>query len=271
MKALVVYSDAANFSAGANLGLMMGAAKVGKWDDIEALIKAGQDTYMALKYAPFPTVAGVAGMALGGGCELALHCSAIQAHGETYAGLVEVGVGLIPGWGGCKEVLARWQALGKIPKGPMPAISKVFELISTATVSKSAADARDMLILRPGDGITMNRYRLLADAKARALSLTQGYCAPQPPVFALPGPSAQAALKMAVDGFVAIGKATKHDVVVSQSVANVLSGGDTDLVELLSEQQILDLERAQFMRLARHPDSQARIVHMLENGRPLRN
>lgn len=271
MKALVVYSDAANFSAGANLGLMMGAAKVGKWDDIEALLKAGQDTYMALKYAPFPTVAGVAGMALGGGCELALHCSAIQAHAETYAGLVEVGVGLIPGWGGCKEVLARWQALGKIPKGPMPAISKVFELISTATVSKSAADARDMLILRPGDGITMNRYRLLADAKARALSLAQGYCAPQPPVFALPGPSAQAALKMAVDGFVATAKATKHDVVVSLSVASVLSGGDTDLVELLSEQQILDLERAEFMKLARHPDSQARIVYMLENGRPLRN
>lgn len=271
MKALVIYSDAANFSAGANLGLMMGAAKAGQWQAIEGLIAKGQETYKALKYAPFPSVAGVAGLALGGGCELALHCSAIQAHGETYAGLVEVGVGLIPGWGGCKEMLARWQKLGKLPKGPMPAISQVFGMISTAQVSKSAADAAAMLILRPGDRISMNRYRLLADAKARALELVPSYAAPEPPVFMLPGASAQTALKMAVDGFVAVGKATPHDVVVAKSVAHVLSGGDTDIIELLSEDQLFGLERSEFMKLAHDPASQARIVHMLDTGRPLRN
>ncbi len=174
-KALVIYNEGTNFSVGANLGVALFAANIAAWGEVEKGIEAGQKAYQALKYAPFPVVAAPAGMALGGGCEILLHSDAIQAHAELYAGLVETGVGLIPGWGGCKELLARWQANPKLPRGPMPAPGKVFELVSTAAVSKSAAEARENGILRDSDRITMNRDRLLADAKARALELAEGY------------------------------------------------------------------------------------------------
>jgi 3-hydroxyacyl-CoA dehydrogenase len=270
-KALVIYNEGPNFSVGANLGLALFAANIAGWNDIQALVGAGQFAYRALKYAPFPVVAAPAGMALGGGCEILLHSDAIQAHAETYAGLVEVGVGLIPAWGGCKEMLARWRTLGKLPKGPLPAVAKVFEYISTATVAKSAAEAKEMLILRPDDGITMNRYRLLADAKAKALALVENYAPPEPPTFVLPGPSGRVALNMAVEGFARLGKATKHDVVVSGALAEILTGGDTDLTETITEDRLLELEREGFMKLIRHPDTLARIEHMLETGKPLRN
>lgn len=270
-KALVIYNEGSNFSVGANLGLALFAANIAAWTEIEAMVANGQATYRALKYAPFPVVAAPSGMALGGGCEILLHSDAIQAHAETYAGLVEVGVGLIPGWGGCKEMLARWQSLGKLPKGPMPALARVFEMISTAQVAKSAAEAKEALILRPGDGITMNRYRLLADAKAKALSLVDGYQPPEEPSFVLPGPTAQVALDMAVAGFQRMGKATPHDGVVSGALAGILSGGDTDVTETLDEDALLDLERQAFMTLVRHPDTLARVEHMLMTGKPLRN
>ncbi|MBR9973825.1 3-hydroxyacyl-CoA dehydrogenase/enoyl-CoA hydratase family protein [Magnetospirillum sulfuroxidans] len=270
-KALVIYNEGSNFSVGANLGLALFAANIAAWTEIEAMVANGQATYRALKYAPFPVVAAPSGMALGGGCEILLHADAIQAHAETYTGLVEVGVGLIPGWGGCTEMLARWQALGRLPKGPMPAIGKVFETISTATIAKSAAEAQELLILRPGDGITMNRYRLLADAKAKALALVDGYQPPQPPVFTLPGATAKVALNMAVAGFQRMGKATPHDGVVSGALAGILSGGETDVTETVDEDGLLDLERQAFMTLVRHPDSLARIEHMLMTGKPLRN
>lgn len=270
-KALVIYNEGSNFSVGANLGLALFAANIAAWTEIEAMVANGQATYRALKYAPFPVVAAPSGMALGGGCEILLHADAIQAHAETYAGLVEVGVGLIPGWGGCKEMLARWQSLGKLPKGPMPAIGKVFEMISTAQVAKSAAEAQDALILRPGDGITMNRYRLLADAKAKALSLVDGYQPPAEPSFVLPGATAKVALDMAVAGFQRMGKATPHDGVVSGALAGIVSGGDTDVTETLDEDALLDLECQAFMSLVRHPDTLARVEHMLMTGKPLRN
>jgi len=270
-KALVIYNEGSNFSVGANLGLALFAANIAAWTEIEQMVAAGQDTYRALKYAPFPVVSAPSGMALGGGCEILLHSDAVQAHAETYVGLVEVGVGLIPGWGGCKEMLHRWATLGGLPKGPMPAIGKAFEMISTATVAKSAAEARDWMILRPGDGITMNRYRLLADAKAKALSLVEGYAPPEEPVYVLPGPAARVALGMAVDGFRRQGKATAHDVVVCEALAEILSGGDTDVTETLDEEAVLELERTRFMRLIRHPGTLARIEHMLETGKPLRN
>lgn len=155
-KALVIYNEGKNFSVGANIGLALFAANIAAWTEIEALVEAGQATYMGLKYAPFPVVAAPSGMALGGGCEILLHSDAIQAHAESYIGLVEPGVGLIPGWGGCKEMLTRWSTAGMLPNGPMPAVSKVFEIISMATVAKSAAEARELMFLRPGDNITMN-------------------------------------------------------------------------------------------------------------------
>ncbi len=271
-KALVIYNEGSNFSVGANLGLAIFAANIAAWTEIESLVGAGQQAYKALKYAPFPVVGAPSGMALGGGCEILLHCSAVQAHAETYMGLVEVGVGLLPGWGGCKEMLTRWASSGLLPKGPMPAIGKAFELISTATVAKSAAEAKENLFLRPSDGITMNRYRLLADAKAKALSMVDGYQVPEPPApLALPGPSGKVALEMAVSGFQRLGKATVHDGVVSGEVAHVLSGGDTDVIKLVDEDSLYDLEREAFMRLVRHPGTLARVEHMLLTGKPLRN
>lgn len=270
-KALIVGSDADNFSVGANIGLGLFAANLALWPVLEAGIAEGQAAYLALKYAPFPVVAAPAGMALGGGCEICLHADAVQAHAEAYMGLVEAGVGLVPGWGGCKELITRAMANRKRPGGPMPAIAQVFETISTAKVSTSAAEARDLLGLRPGDGITMNRSRLLADAKAKALALVAGYKPPTPPEVALPGPTARAALDMAVEGFVRQGKATAHDRVVAGALARVLSGGEADITRPLKEAEIMALEREAFVSLLKNAATLDRIEHMLETGKPLRN
>jgi 3-hydroxyacyl-CoA dehydrogenase len=270
-KALVVYNEGSNFSLGANLGLALFAANMAAWGEIEKNLVAGQKTYKALKYAPFPVVVAPAGMALGGGCELVLHADAVQAYAESYIGLVEAGVGLIPGWGGCGEMLARWQAEPKLPRGPMPAAAKVFEGISTADVSKSAHQAMEKKFLRATDGITMNRDRLLADAKRRALALVDGYKPPEPPVFVLPGPAGRAGMYSAAESFHKRGIATDHDLVVADALAEVLSGGDTDIIDTVDEQTMLDLERRAFMRLVRTKPTLARIEHTLETGKPLRN
>jgi len=270
-KALVVYNEGSNFSAGANLGLALFALNIAAWGEIEKLVSGGQQAYKALKYAPFPVVSAPAGMALGGGCEILLHSDAVQAHAESYIGLVECGVGLVPGWGGCGEMLDRWKKNPALPKGPMPAVAKVFEIISTATVAKSAAEAKELGFLRPADGVTMNRDRLLADAKAKALALVDGYAPPAPPEFRLPGAGGRTALDLAVQGFQARGLATEYDGVVSGLLAEVLTGGDADPVDVLSEQDMLALERKAFMKLVREPRTQARVEHMLETGKPLRN
>jgi 3-hydroxyacyl-CoA dehydrogenase len=270
-KALVVYNDADSFSAGANLGLALFGLNIAAWGEIEKLVAGGQMAYKGLKYAPFPVVSAPAGLAVGGGCEILLHSDAIQAHAELYTGLVECGVGLIPGWGGNGEMIDRARKMNMMPKGPMPAVAKVFETVSTATVSKSAAQAKEMLFLRPDDGITMNRDRLLHDAKQKALSLVEGYKSPGAPEFKLPGASGRAAMGMAAEGFHKRGMATDYDLVVSDALATVLSGGEADLVDTVSEQDLLKLERETFMRLVREPRSIARVEHMLETGKPLRN
>ncbi len=272
MKGLVVHNEGENFSVGANIGLALFAANVALWPMIEDLVAQGQSTYTKLKYAPFPVVSAPGGMALGGGCEILLHSDRIQAHAELYMGLVEVGVGVVPGWGGCKEMLTRASANPKRPGGPMPPIAQTFETISLAKVSRSAAEARDLGFLSSMDTITMNRERLLADAKAKVLELAESYVPPEPPSFRLPGPAAKTALTLAVDGFVAQGKALPHDRTVSLALADVLSGGpQADITVATTEDQILALEREAFMRLVRTPPSLARIEHMLDTGKPLRN
>lgn len=280
-KGLVIGNDGDNFSVGANLALMLMAANIAAWGQLGEMIRRGQNAMMSLKYAPFPVVSSLSGMALGGGCEMVLHSNAVQAHVESYPGLVEVGVGLIPGWGGCKEVLFRYMGTQKersglignlmATGGAMPVLSKVFEQIGMAKVAGSAEEAKDMKILREHDGISMNRMRVLADAKARCLQLAVNYAPPAPQTIHLPGPSARVAMSMAVDGLAAAGKATPHDVVVSKVLANVLSGGDTDISEALTEQQLLDLEFEGFMELVKTKGTLARIEHMLETGKPLRN
>lgn len=271
-KALVIYNEGSNFSVGANLGLALFAINIALYPQVEALIAEGQQTYKKLKYAPFPVVSAPAGMALGGGCEILLHSDHIQAHAESYMGLVEVGVGVVPGWGGCKEMILRHQANEKAPNGYMPAVGAAFETISTAKVSTSAEEAKSLLYMRPQDGVTMNRDRLLYDAKQKALELSKEYQPPKPvEEIYLPGPSGKTALNMAVAGFADRGLATPHDVTVSDALAEVLSGGKKDLTEPRSEDDLLELEREQFMRLVHDSKTLDRIEHMLTTGKPLRN
>ncbi|MDE0703143.1 MAG: 3-hydroxyacyl-CoA dehydrogenase NAD-binding domain-containing protein [Rhodospirillaceae bacterium] len=270
-RALVLYNEGTNFSVGANLGLALFAANVGVWPMIEGMLENGQKAMKAMKYAAFPVVAAPSGMALGGGCELLLHAAAVQAHAETYAGLVEAGVGVLPGWGGCKEMLVRHTQDEKRPNGPLPPVAKSFEYISTAAVAKSAQEARDMHILREGDGITMNRDRLLYDAKRKALSLLDGYEKPEPVALNLPGPNGRAALDLAVEGFALQGVALPHDRIVAGEIATVLTGGATDVTETVSEDRLFALERESFMKLLKTEPTLARIEHMLDTGKPLRN
>ncbi|MGD0961008.1 MAG: 3-hydroxyacyl-CoA dehydrogenase NAD-binding domain-containing protein [Methylomonas sp.] len=270
-KGLVIYNDADNFSAGANLTLLVAAIIRQDWGTVEDIVRLGQQTYQALKYACFPVVAAPTGLALGGGCEILLHCDAIQAHAELYAGLVETGVGLTPGWGGCKELLRRWLAFSKRPGGPIPAIAQTFETIGLAKISQSAQQARELMFLGQNDAITMNKDRLLTDAKALALALSVNYRPPAPSVYHLPGASARATLDMAVSNLRLAGKATDFDLEISRRLANVLSGGDTDVNRPLTEQDILDLELQSFLYLVKQSDALARLEHMLKTGKPLRN
>lgn len=269
--ALVIHNDGENFSAGANLSLLIQAIHHQDWTSVELLISQGQQTYQALKYAPFPVVAAPSGLALGGGCEILLHCDAIQAHAELYTGLVEVGVGLIPGWGGCKEYLRRWLSFAKLPKGPVPPVVKAFETLGLAKVSKSAAEAKELLFLSASDGISMNKNRLLADAKAKALLLSKNYTPPQPSVYPLPGKAAEVLLLMGVNNLRAQGKATEYDVTVATQLAYVLSGGDCDITEPLLEADMLELELNAFVTLTKQAGTLARLEHMLKTGKSLRN
>ena len=273
-KALVLHNEGSNYSVGVNLGLALFAINLAAWPMMEDMVKQGQDAFKALKFAPFPVVGAPSGMALGGGCESLLHCDAVQAHAETYIGLVEVGVGLIPGWGGCKEMLVRGLADkrgGILSGGAMPTISKLFQTIGLAKVSRSAAQAFEHGYLREGDNITFNRDRLLADAKARALELAVDYHAPEPKEIKLPGKSARVALMMAVRGLAKTRKATPHDLTVVDQLGLVLTGGKTDTTDAVSEDDLSTLERQALTTLARNPLTLARMEHMLETGKPLRN
>ena len=267
--ALVIHNDSEHFSAGANLSLLPLAIHNQDWATVEQLIDLGQQTYLALKYAPFPVVGAPSGLALGGGCEILLHCDAIQAHAELYMGLVEVGVGLIPCWGGCKEYLQRCLAHQK--NGLIPPISAAFETIALAKVSKSAADAQDLLFLAASDGITANKNRLLAEAKAKALLLTTHYQAPQAPLYTLPGKTAKIRLSLGINALHSLGKASDYDVVISHYLADILSGGDCDMTLALTENELLTLEKKAFLALVQQSGTLARLEHLLKTGKTLRN
>lgn len=270
-KGLVIYNEGTNFSVGANIGLFLVVAKLHFWPALRWILRQGQKTMAKLRFAPFPVVGAPSNMALGGGCETLLHCDRLVAHSETYVGLVEVGVGIIPGWGGCKELIGRWFNSKTHPGGPMTPVMKSFETIATANVAKSAFEARDLMFLKPGDEIVMNRDRVLSKAKDAVLEMADNYTAPEPYEVSLPGPSGRAALEMALRDFSNKGMATPHDVTIGKELAWVLSGGNTDVTETLSENDLLKLERQAFMRLAKMPKSLARVEHMLKKGKPLRN
>lgn len=262
------------FSAGANLLMIYMLAQNKDWKTIEEVSARFQQANLRLKYAPVPVVAAPHGLTLGGGCEIVLHSPAVQAGAETYMGLVEVGVGLIPGAGGTKEMAFRMA--NAIPDGvnamKLPFLQKAFEAIALAKVATGAGDARHAGFLRPSDGITMNPDRLIADAKRRVLAMAElGYAPKVPEVAVLPGRDAATVFDYVLDDFKARALASDHDVLIGRKVAHVLCGGDTDGRRALSEQEVLDLEREAFMSLVGEEKSQARIQHMLMNNKPLRN
>jgi len=270
-KGLVIGNDGTNFSAGANLGLTSFVTNVGAWEEAEKFVHGGQLAFMMLKHGNFPVVGASHGLAIGGGCEVLLACDAIQAHAESYIGLVEVGVGLVPAWGGCKEMITRWNEDSRQPKGPMATIRSIFQNVGTAKVATSAQEAKDMNFLRLGDKITMNRERLLHDAKELCIKMVDNYEVSSPKEHYLPGPSGKAALDLAVDDLVKAGHATLHDVVVTKELSYILSGGDTDPTETVSDEKILEMEREGILRLMRTEGTMDRVEHMLTTGRPLRN
>jgi len=280
--AMVIANQAVNFSVGANLMLVLVGAQEQEWDELHLAVKQFQNANLAIKYAPKPVVVAPQGMALGGGCEVALHGSRIQAAAESYMGLVEAGVGLIPGGGGSKEMLIRANehAAGREDLDLFHALKPVFEALAMAKVGTSAEECRDLGFLRRDDGVSMNRDRLVADAKEVALSLVRnGYNPPaanwqegaQTAQIKVLGEQFLAGAKLAIHMLLRGGYASEHDAHVARKLANILAGGALSAPQLVSEQYVLDLEREAFVSLCGEKKTQARIAHTLKTGKPLRN
>ena len=279
--AFVITNDAGHFSVGANIMLLLMGIQEEEWDEIDLMIRGFQNMTQAIKFSPKPVVAAPFGMALGGGCEVALHAPARQPHAELYMGLVEVGVGLLPAGGGCKEMTLRAvdAATSIRPDGRgesvefMEAMKKAFETIAMAKVSTSAFEAKSIGYLKQGDDVTMNRERVLADAKAKALEMVKvGYKPPVPRSdIPAPGENILATLKLGVHLMRQGEFITEYEVKIGQKVAEVLCGGAVSPGTPVTEQYLLDLEREGFKTLCRERKTQERIQYTLKTGKPLRN
>ena len=279
--AFVITNDATNFSVGANLMLLLMSIQEEEWDDIDLIIRQFQGMTQAIKFSPKPVVVAPFGLCLGGGTEISMHAPALQPHAELYIGLVEVGVGLLPGGGGCKEMLLRAvdSAASIRPGGRgesvelMEAMKKAFETIATAKVATSAHEARALGFLRDSDRITMNRERVLTDAKERALELFRaGYEPPQPRTdIPAPGENILAALRLGVHIMRQGDYITEYEVKLATKIAEVLCGGNVSPATPVSEQYILDLEREGFKSLCGEKRTQERIQYTLKTGKTLRN
>jgi 3-hydroxyacyl-CoA dehydrogenase len=271
--ALVVGNDAPNFSAGANLMLLLLEAQEGNWDEIDLMVRAFQGATSALRFSKVPVVVAPAGLTLGGGCEVVLHGDRVQAAAESYIGLVEVGVGLIPAGGGTKEMLAR--AVDDLaPKADLLApTQRVFETLGFGKVSTSATDARALGYLRSVDAVTMNRDRLLHDAKHRALDrIREGYQPPAPrQAIRVGGDSVRAALSLGVHLAWRAGRISDHDAAIGRKLAGILAGGSLPHASTVTEQRLLDLEREAFVSLCGEPKTLERIGYTLKTGKTLRN
>jgi 3-hydroxyacyl-CoA dehydrogenase len=290
-EAMVIANQAANFSVGANLMLVLVGAQEQEWDELHMAVKQFQNINLAIKYAPKPVVAAPQGLALGGGCEVSLHAAKIQAAAEAYIGLVETGVGLIPGGGGTKEMLIRANEHAggtgfSRPSSPesdldlFHALKPIFEAIAMAKVGTSAEECRDLGYLRREDGVSMNRDRLVADAKEAALALVRGGYKPlaaswqegaQTTQIKMLGEQFLAGAKLAIHMMLRGGYASEYDAHVGRKLANILAGGPLTSPQLVSEQYVLDLEREAFVSLCGEKKTQERIAHTLKTGKPLRN
>jgi 3-hydroxyacyl-CoA dehydrogenase len=279
--AMVIANQAVNFSVGANLMLVLVAAQEQEWDELHLAVKQFQNANLAIKYAPKPVVVAPQGMALGGGCEVSLHGARIQAAAESYMGLVEAGVGLIPGGGGSKEMLIRAnERSGGEDLDLFHALRPVFETLAMAKVGTSAEECRELGFLRREDGVSMNRDRLVADAKEAAQALARGGYKPpagswqegaQTTQIKVLGEQFLSGAKMAVHLLLRGGYASEHDAHVARKLANILAGGPLSAPQMVSEQYVLDLEREAFVSLCGEKKTQERIAHTLKTGKPLRN
>lgn len=273
---LVVGNQGQNFSVGANLMLMLMEAQEENWEELDMIGRLFQSSVMSLRYSPKPVVVAPFQMVFGGGCEMVLHADRVRASAETYIGLVEVGVGIIPAGCGTKEMLVR--ALDSIPKNmndadPFPFIKRAFETIALAKVATSAEEARDYGFLSADDSVSMNRDRLIADAKKEVLALAAtGYVQPQQrtDILALGNP-ALATLKLGIHQMKRAGFISDHDALIGEKLGRILTGGDLNHETRVSEQYLLDLEREAFLSLIGTRPTQERIAHMLKTGKPLRN
>ncbi len=272
-EAMVIANQGEHFSAGANLTLLLLSAQEQDWDEIDLAVRQFQKVNQAIRYAPKPVVAAPHGMTLGGGCELSLHAARRHAAAETYMGLVETGVGLIPAGGGCKEMLARASAAaGNGSLDLFQHLRPFFENIAMAKVSTSAEDARKLGYLSAADPVAMNGDRLVAQAKQTALALTRsGYHAPAAAAIRVPGQEFLTAAKLAIHMLLRGEYITEYDAVVGRKLAQVLAGGSLSAPQTVSESYILDLEREAFVSLTGERKTQERIAHTLKTGKPLRN
>lgn len=272
-RGVVIGNESQQFSAGANLAMLFMYASDQEYDEVELMIRQFQNTMMRARFSNIPVVAATSGLALGGGCELSLHCDAIQAHAETYIGLVEFGVGVIPGGGGTKEFVLR--ASDEYSEGDpeLNTLQKYFMNIATAKVATSAEEAREMNIIRPHDQITLNRSRLLADAKAKAIKLAEaGYTRPaERKDIKVQGRTAMANFEAGIAGMLYGNYISEHDAKIARKLAYVMAGGDLSAPALVSEQYLLDLEREAFLSLCAEPKTLERIHSILFKGKPLRN
>ncbi|MDX6611114.1 MAG: 3-hydroxyacyl-CoA dehydrogenase [Blastocatellia bacterium] len=273
---LVVGNQGQNFCVGANIMLMLMEAQEENWEELEMMTRAFQTSMMSLRYSPKPVVVAPFQMVFGGGCEVVLHGDRVGAAAETYIGLVEVGVGIIPAGGGTKEMLVR--ALDSIPKNvddadPFPFVKRAFETIALAKVATSAEEARTLGFLGADDTISMNTDRLIADAKKEVLALAaSGYVQPQQRTDILAmGNSALATLKLGIHQMKRAGYISDHDAEIGTQLARILTGGDLNHPTRVSEQYLLELEREAFLKLAGMRKTQERLGHMLKTGKPLRN
>jgi 3-hydroxyacyl-CoA dehydrogenase len=271
----VLGNDGDNYSAGANLLHVAMLVQMGDWKGVEAFLKQGQDTFMALRRSPKPVVAAPFNQTLGGGVESCLAASRIVAHAETYMGLVEVGVGIIPGWGGCKELVRRRISphMNATNVNPMPYLRQVFELIGFAKVAESAQQAREFGFLSESDRVIMNRDHQLAEAKREALNLLNaGYVPPTTTgnVYAA-GKGVLASVQIEVYSLLQGGYISKHDANIANKLGYVLCGGDLSEPAWMDEQYFLDLERQTVLSLAKDSKTQERVMGFLQTGKPVRN
>ena len=264
--------DPRTFTAGADLSMILALVAAGDWKRLEEAVRAFQDISLRIRQSPFPVVAAPFGLTLGGGCEFSLYADAIQAHAETYMGLVEVGVGLIPAGGGTTEVVFRFTSeLASYEEADLfEAVKRAFQLIAMAKTSTSALDARKLGFLRDRDRITMNRDRLLADAVARVAELAPDYVPAPPRVVTALGNEALGNLRYAAWAMREAGQISEHDARIAHELAYVMAGGDGPR-RPVTERDLLDLEREAFLRLLGTPETQQRMKYTLETGKPLRN